>query len=141
MGQTKGMTNDTETRPRTVGGFPTVPTTKVLANARLLAPLTPEQRKRLMPHEVPETVRLFLAGKIDQWWSRQDGKGPVFLLNAGSVHEAKELMASLPLEVAGPHGMRFYRIGTATPSAFPPHRRMGARRVLKGSRREAAAAV
>lgn len=118
MGQTKGMTNDTETRPRTVGGFPTVPTTKVLANARLLAPLTPEQRKRLMPHEVPETVRLFLAGKIDQWWSRQDGKGPVFLLNAGSVHEAKELMASLPLEVAGLMECDFIELGPLRPLHF-----------------------
>jgi hypothetical protein len=45
---------------------------------------------------VPDTVRLYLAGKIDQWWSRQDGKGPVFLMNATSVEEARALLATLP---------------------------------------------
>jgi hypothetical protein len=82
---------------RTVGGFPAVPTTKVLAIGRLLAPLTPEQRKHLMPAEVPDTVRLFLSGKVDQWWSRQDGEGPVFLMNATSVAEARAALSTLPL--------------------------------------------
>jgi hypothetical protein len=67
-----------ETATGSVGGFPPIPTTKILAIARLLAPLTPEQRKAILPREVPDTVRLYLAGKIDQWWYRQDGKGPVF---------------------------------------------------------------
>lgn len=48
-----------------------------------------------MPHEVPETVEKYLDGKIEQWWSRQDGKGPVFLLNI------TKLVTSLPLAVAG----------------------------------------
>jgi hypothetical protein len=47
-----------------VGGFPPIPTTKILAIGRFLAPLTPEQRKATLPREVPETVRLYLGGKI-----------------------------------------------------------------------------
>ena len=87
-----------ETVTGSVGGFPPVPTTKILAIARLLAPLTPEQRKAILPSEVPDTLRLYLAGKIDQWWYRQDGKGPVFLMNVTSVEEARALLATLPLD-------------------------------------------
>jgi hypothetical protein len=89
-----------EKMTRTVDGFPAVPTTKVLAIGRLLAPLTPEQMKAMLPREVPATVRLFLDGKIDQWWWRQDGKGPVFLMNARSVEEARAVLATLPLDQA-----------------------------------------
>ena len=87
--------------PKLVGGFPAVPTTKVLVVARLHSPLTQEQRKSIMPREVPATVRLHLTGKIDQWWSRQDGKGPVFLLNVTSLEEAREIVDSLPLHEEG----------------------------------------
>ncbi|HEX4811063.1 MAG TPA: hypothetical protein VH325_19140 [Bryobacteraceae bacterium] len=74
-----------------------VPTTKILAIGRLSAPLTPDQRRSIMPKEVPDTVRLYLAGKIDQWYVRQDGKGVVFLLNVTSVEEANALLEKLPL--------------------------------------------
>jgi hypothetical protein len=96
------MTKSSEeaTAPATVGGFPAVPTTKVLAIGYFPAPLTPEQRQAIMPREVPDTVRLFLSGKIDQWWWRQDGKGPVFLMNVTSVQEARRLLATLPLDEA-----------------------------------------
>jgi hypothetical protein len=76
---------------------PTVPTTKILAIGTLPAPLTPEQRSSIMPREVSYTVRLYLSGKIDQWYIRQDGKGVVFLLNVTSVEEAHSLLEQLPL--------------------------------------------
>ncbi len=78
-----------------------VPTIKILAIGRLTAPFTPEQRRTIMPKEVPDTVRLYLAGKIDQWYVRQDGKGVVFLLNCASVEEAHTLLEQLPLGKAG----------------------------------------
>lgn len=74
-----------------------VPTTKILAIGRLSAPLSIEQRRSIMPKEVPDTVRLYLSGKIDQWYVRQDGKGVVFLLNVTSVEEANALLEKLPL--------------------------------------------
>ena len=49
----------------------------------------------------PATLRLYLAGKIDQWWIRQTQTGPVFLLNVTSVEEARTLMESLPLGERG----------------------------------------
>lgn len=106
-------TADTIEKPK--GAFPAVPTTKILAIGRMMAPLTPEQRKTLLPREVPDTVRLFLAGKIDQWWFRQDGKGPVFLLNVTSVEEAHALMAELPLGQAGLMKHDFIELGPLSP--------------------------
>lgn len=50
-----------------------------------------------MPNEVRETVELYLDGKIEQWYSRGDGKGVVFLLACGSVAEAKAVLETLPL--------------------------------------------
>ncbi len=77
--------------------IPSVPTTKVLAIGTLNSPLTEEQRKGILLHEVSDTVKLYLAGKIDQWYVRKDGKGVVFLLNLGSTDEARALLQQLPL--------------------------------------------
>jgi hypothetical protein len=52
---------------------------------------------KVMPGEVRDTVKLYLDGKIQQWYSRSDGRGVVFILNAKSTAEAKALMDSLPL--------------------------------------------
>jgi len=82
-----------------------VPTTKVLAIGEVTHPLTTEERATIMPHEVPDTVQLYLDGKIDQWWFRQDGKGVVFLMNVTSVEEAHALLEKLPLGQA--HLMSF----------------------------------
>jgi hypothetical protein len=85
--------------------LPAVPTTKILAIGSLGAPLTPEQRQTIMSREVPDTVRLYLGGKIDQWYARQDGKGVVFLLNLSSVEQAHSMLEALPLGQA--HLMTF----------------------------------
>jgi hypothetical protein len=77
--------------------LPSVPTTKVLAIGTLNSPLTEDQRKGIMSHEVPDTVKLYLAGKIDQWYVRKDGKGVVFILNLSSAEEARALLQQLPL--------------------------------------------
>jgi hypothetical protein len=81
--------------------FPVVPTTKILAIGQFTKPPTPEQIKEIFPQEVPATLRLYLAGKIDQWWIRQTQTGPVFLLNVTSLEEARALMEKLPLGQAG----------------------------------------
>jgi len=80
--------------------MPDVPTTRILAIGSLTAPLTPEERKTIMPREVRETVELYLNGKIDQWWFRSDFKGVVFLMNLGSSELAHEMLEELPLGVA-----------------------------------------
>src|ERR1700761_6166464 len=77
-----------------------VPTTHILAIGTLTAPLTQDELQHLLPNEVKATVAIYLDGKIDQWWAKQDGTGVVFLLNVTSVEEAHELLEKLPLGVA-----------------------------------------
>jgi len=96
------MDNDQE---KTVGkprrNFPEVPTTKILAIGQFTSTPTPEQIAEIFPQEVPATLKLYLSGKIDQWWIRQAQTGAVFLLNVTSIDEAHALMESLPLGKAG----------------------------------------
>ena len=54
---------------------------KVLAVATINKPLSPEQRQQIMPSEVPATLKLYLDGKIEQFWFRQDKPGVIFLMN------------------------------------------------------------
>jgi hypothetical protein len=74
---------------------------KVLAIGSLVKEMTPAQRDEIMPREVPATLKLYLDGKIEQHWFRQDKPSVVFLMNAGSVDEAKATLDTLPLAVEG----------------------------------------
>ena len=56
-----------------------------------------EQVMAVMPAEIRATVQLYLAGKIRDWYAREDGRGVVFLLNTRDVAEAQSIMESLPL--------------------------------------------
>ncbi len=59
--------------------------------------VTRDQIMAVMPAEVRQTVQLYLGGKVRQWYSRADGRGAVFLLDAKDVAEARAIMESLPL--------------------------------------------
>ena len=59
--------------------------------------VTRERIMAIMPAEIRATVQLYLDGKIREWYSREDGRGGVFLLNTGDVAEASSIMESLPL--------------------------------------------
>lgn len=74
------------------------PTVKVLAIGRLTVEKSPELMK-VMEQEVPDTLALYLDGKIDQWYSRKDANGVVFVMNATSVDEARAILEKLPLGV------------------------------------------
>jgi hypothetical protein len=71
--------------------------THVLAILSLTPGTTRQQINPVMQEEVQDIVRLYLAGKIEQWYARGDGKGVVFLMNCASVDEAKALLDALPL--------------------------------------------
>ena len=72
-------------------------TTKVLAIGSWTAKATPESRPAVMPFEARDTLRLQLAGKIDQWFAKTDGSGAVFLMNVTAPAEAHQLLEALPL--------------------------------------------
>jgi hypothetical protein len=76
-------------------------TTKVLAIGSWTAKATPETRPAIMPSEARDTLRLQLAGKMDQWFAKSDGSGAVFLMNVTDPAEAHKLLEDLPLGRAG----------------------------------------
>jgi hypothetical protein len=97
---------------------PPVPTTKILAIGKLNAPATPEVIKMVASKEVPATVRLYLAGKIDQWYSLREGKGVVFIVNLSSVEEARAMLEALPLGQAKLMTFELIPMGPLSPLAL-----------------------
>ncbi len=76
------------------------PTTQVLTALTVKTDVDRAQIMKVMPDEVRATVKMYLDGKIQQWYSRSDGRGVVFILNATSVADAKALTDQLPLSKA-----------------------------------------
>jgi hypothetical protein len=71
--------------------------TGVFALLKAKPGVTRERVMAIMPAEIRATVQLYLDGKIREWYSRDDGRGGVFLLNTRDVAEAKSIMETLPL--------------------------------------------
>src|SRR5215469_7482793 len=59
--------------------------------------VTPQQIMPVMQAEIRATVKLYFDGKIREWYSRGDGKGVVFLVDATTEDEARAIMETLPL--------------------------------------------
>jgi hypothetical protein len=74
---------------------------KILAIGSITKPITPEQRQQIMPKEVPDTLKLYLDGAIEQFWARQDKPGVFFLMNAESIDQARSKVEALPLVTEG----------------------------------------
>jgi hypothetical protein len=77
--------------------------------------VTPEQVMKIMPAEIRATVPLYLDGKIQQWFTRGDGKGVIFLLNCKDVAEARALIESLPLSKENLVDEQFIPVGPLLP--------------------------
>jgi hypothetical protein len=73
------------------------PTTAVLVNLTVKGEADRAQVMKTLPDEVRETVKLYLDGKIQQWFSRSDGRGVLFIVNASDAAGAEAIMAGLPL--------------------------------------------
>jgi hypothetical protein len=72
-------------------------TTEVLVIQTAKKGVTAQQIMAVIPAEIRATVKLYLDGKIRQWYSRGDGKGVIFLVDAKTEEEARALMETLPL--------------------------------------------
>jgi hypothetical protein len=83
--------------------FP-APTTRMLAIGTITPGASLASVRAILPTEVRETVKLYLAGKIDQF-SLADRNGVVFLLNVTDPKEAHAMLEALPLGQA--HLMQF----------------------------------
>ena len=87
------------------------PTTKILAIGTINPGVEREKVFAILPEEVRRTANLYLDGKIDQWYSQQNGKGVVFILNVTDPTVAHEMLEKLPLGQA--HLMSFELIPLA----------------------------
>jgi hypothetical protein len=72
-------------------------TTEVMVILTAKQGVTRQQIVNIMPAEVRATVKLYLDGKIRQWYSRGDGKGVIFLIDAKTADDARALVETLPL--------------------------------------------
>lgn len=84
---------------------PPTPTTHILAIGTLNSGTDPAAARAILQTEVRETVKLYLDGKIEQWYSLQGRPGVAFILNVTDPAEAHEMLEKLPLGQA--HLMSF----------------------------------
>jgi hypothetical protein len=84
---------------------PPTPTTRILAIGTINSGVDPAAVRSILPTEVRETVKLYLDGKIDQWFSLQDRSGVAFILNVTDPAVARDMLEKLPLGQA--HLMSF----------------------------------
>ena len=85
---------------QSASGVPSVAipkTTAVLVIETVKQGVNPQQIMAFIPAEIRATVKLYLDGQIRQWYSRGDGRGVVFLVDAKSEDEARAIMETLPL--------------------------------------------
>ncbi len=81
----------------TPSGVPSPKTTEVMVVLTAKQGVDRQQIMNIMPAEIRATVKLYLDGKVRQWYSRGDGRGVVVFLDAKTVDEAHAVMDMLPL--------------------------------------------
>ena len=87
----------TRASPQPPSGAPSPKTTEVMVILTAKQGVTRQQIMNVIPAEIRATVKLYLDGKIRQWYSRGDGRGVVLFLNVTTVDEAHAVMETLPL--------------------------------------------
>jgi hypothetical protein len=83
--------------PQPPSGAPSLKTTEVMVIQTAKQGVTRQQIMNIMPAEIRATVKLYLDGKIRQWYSRGDGRGVVVFLDVKTVDEAHAIIETLPL--------------------------------------------
>ena len=91
------------------------PTTAVLVNLTIKPDADRAQVLKVLPDEVRATVKLYLDGRIQQWYSRADGRGVVFIMNSADVATAKAFTDQLPLSKANLADFEFTALGPLGP--------------------------
>jgi len=103
--------NSGYTQPMTTS----TPTTKILAIGTINPGVDPAKVFAILPNEVRDTVDLYLNGKIDQWYSQQERRGVVFILNVTDPAAAREMLEKLPLGQAHLMSFELIPIGPLNP--------------------------
>ena len=96
----------------------TAPKPEITGVLTILSPkpgATLEQIMKITPAEIRATVPLYLSGKIQQWYTRGDGQGVIFIMNCKDAAEARALIESLPLTRANLMDEQFIPVGPLLP--------------------------
>jgi hypothetical protein len=94
---------------------PPTPTTRILAIGTVNPGVDPAAVRSILPNEVRETVKLYLDGKIDQWFSLQARNGVAFILNVTDPAAARDMLEKLPLGQAHLMSFELIPLGPLTP--------------------------
>lgn len=101
--------------PQPPSGAPSPTTTEVMVILTAKEGVTRQQIMSIMPAEVRATVKLYLDGRIRQWYSRGDGKGVIFFVDAKTVDEAHAAIDALPLSKANLMDHEYIPVGPLMP--------------------------
>lgn len=93
---------------------------KVFAIASIPSSVAAEEVRKRLPDEVPATLKLYLDGKIEQFWFRE-GMGPIFLMNVDTVEKAKAILSTLPLVAESLMTYEFLPVTTLKPLGLLIH--------------------
>ncbi len=83
--------------PQRPSGVPSPKTTEVMVILTAKQGVTRPQIMNVMPAEIRATVKLYLDGKIRQWYSRGDGRGVILFIDVKTVDEAHATIDAMPL--------------------------------------------
>ena len=109
------LENMMQTPDRT--GVPSPKATEVMVVLTAKQGVTRQQIMSIMPAEIRATVKLYLDGKIRQWYSRGDGRGVILFLDAKTSDEAHAIMETLPLTKENLMDHEYIPIGPLLPLA------------------------
>jgi len=96
---------------------PSPKTTEVMVILTAMQGVTRQQIMNIMPAEIRATVKLYLDGKIRQWYSRGDGRGVIFLIDAQTVEEAHAVIDAMPLSKENVMDHQYIPVGPLMPLA------------------------
>src|SRR5215472_8689751 len=95
-------------------------TTEVMVIQTAKQGISPQQIQQIMavmPDEIRATVKLYLEGKVRQWYSRGDGRGVVVFLDVKTVEEAHAIIETLPLSKENLLDHEYIPVGPLMPLA------------------------
>jgi hypothetical protein len=96
-------------------GVPSPKVTEVMVILTAKPGVTRQQIMNVMPAEIRATVKLYLDGKIRQWYSRGDGKGVILLIDAKTVEETRAVIDAMPLSKENLADHEYIPVGPLTP--------------------------
>ncbi len=111
IGQSQSLSTQPPAAP------PSPRTTEVMVILTAREGVARQQIMAIMPAEIRATVKLYLDGKIRQWYSRGDGRGVIFLIDAKSVDEAHAVVDTMPLSKENLVDHEYIPVGPLVPLA------------------------